>query len=264
MRPGAAAMRMLRLEFDGPVATLTLNRPQRLNALDRQLLAELLDVCRRLDDDHGVRVVVVAGAGRAFSAGFDLDEFVPREEEEELPPRAVVERGRRAIEALDRLRPITIAAIHGHCVGGGLVLAAACDMRIASEDAVFSIPEVDLGIPLALGGIPRLVRELGPALTKELVLTCRAFGPEEARAAGFLNRVVPPDRLRAEAAELAGVLAAKPAILLEQTKCHVDATTEELASTAHGGTDATALAAALADPDARATAARYLATRGRE
>ncbi|MGH3874348.1 MAG: enoyl-CoA hydratase/isomerase family protein [Pseudonocardiaceae bacterium] len=250
------------LEVNGPVATLTLNRPQRLNALDRELLAELLDVCRRLDDDHGVRVVVIAGAGRAFSAGFDLDELIS---DGEPPPRVVefVERGRRALEALDRLRPLTIAAIHGHCVGGAVVLAAACDLRIASEDAVFSIPEVDLGIPLALGGIPRLVREFGPALTKELVLTCRPFGPGEARAVGFLNRVVPLERLRGAAAELASTLAAKPAILLEQIKRHIDATAEELASIAQSGTDATALAAALADSDARVTAARYLARRGR-
>lgn len=257
-------MRTLQLEFDGPVATLTLDRPERLNAFNRELLAELQDVCRRLDDDHTVRVVVVMGEGRAFSAGFDLDEFVPRADEGAgLPTRVIVEQGRRALDALDRLRPLTIAAIHGHCVGAGIVLAAACDLRIASEDAVFSIPEVDLGIPLALGGIPRLVRELGPALTKELVLTCRPFAPEEARAVGFLNRVVPLGHLHGEAFGLAGALAAKPAMLLEQTKRHVDATAEELVSTAHGGTDATALAAALADPEARSIAAHYLATRGR-
>ncbi|WP_028935018.1 enoyl-CoA hydratase/isomerase family protein [Pseudonocardia spinosispora] len=251
----------LRLAVDGPIATLTLNRPRRLNAFNREFLAELLEVCRRLDDELSVRVVVLIGEGRAFSAGFDLDEFIPRTDGP-LTHR-VVEQGRRALDAVDRLRPLTIAAVHGYCVGGGLVLAAVCDLRIASQDAVFSIPEVDLGIPLALGGIPRLVRELGPALTKELVLTCRPFGAQEAHTAGFLNRVVPPERLHDEVFELAETLAAKPAVLLEQTKRHIDATTEELASTAHGGTDAMALAAALADPEVRASASRYLAKFGR-
>ena len=86
--------------------------------------------------------------------------------------------------------------MHGWCVGGGLVLAAVCDLRVAGRSARFSIPEVELGIPLAWGGIPRLVREIGPALTKELVMTCREFGPDEAKAAGFLNRVVDDDRPR--------------------------------------------------------------------
>jgi len=89
------------------------------------------------------------------------------------------------------------------------VLAAACDLRVATDTARFSIPEVDLGIGLAWGGIPRLVREIGPALTKELVLTCREFDPAEAKAAGFVNRVVSTDRLAAEVNELASTLASK-------------------------------------------------------
>ena len=86
-------------------------------------------------------------------------------------------------EAMENLSAVSVASIRGHCVGGGVVLAATCDLRIAASDARFSIPEIDLGIPLAWGGIPRLVREVGPALTKELVMTCRPFGADEARAA---------------------------------------------------------------------------------
>ena len=93
-------------------------------------------------------------------------------------------------EAIESMRAITIARIHGHCVGGGCGAGGACDLRVAADTTRFSIPEVDLGIPLAWGGIPRLVREIGPAMTKELVLSCRPFSAEEARGLGFVNRVV--------------------------------------------------------------------------
>ena len=109
--------------------------------------------------------------------------------------RVPADTGRLMAEALERTSPVLIAALHGHVVGGGLVISSACDLRIATTDVSFSIPEVDLGIPLAWGGIPRLVREIGPALTKELVMTCRPFGASEAMNAGFLNRVVPPGEL---------------------------------------------------------------------
>jgi enoyl-CoA hydratase/carnithine racemase len=98
-----------------------------------------------------------------------------------------------------------------------------CDLRVAAEDAVFFIPEIDLGIPLAWGGIPRLVREIGPALTKELVMTCRRFTPAEAKAIGFLNRVVPAAKLAREVNQLAQELVAKPAVPLVITKDHVNA-----------------------------------------
>ena len=169
----------LRLEHrpDQPVATLLLNRPDRLNALSRELLREIPIACRWLDETVAIKAVVVRGSGRAFSAGFDLDDFTTMDQGS---PRDTADLGRLAAEALTDVRPLTIAAVHGHCVGGGLVLAAACDLRLAADDVRFSIPEVDLGIPLAWGGIPRLVRELGPAITKELVLTCRPFGADEA------------------------------------------------------------------------------------
>src|SRR4029453_6865374 len=118
-----------------------------------------------------LRVVVVRGEGRSFSAGFDLDDFAGQAME--MSPRQTAALGRIAAEALTDVRPLTIGAIHGHCVGGGVVLAAACDLRLAADDARFSIPEVDLGIPLAWGGIPRLVRERGPATPNDPPLRCR-------------------------------------------------------------------------------------------
>src|SRR5690606_1656605 len=136
-------------------------------------------------------------------------------------------------------------------------------LRVAGDDARFSIPEVDLGIPLAWGGIPRLVRELGPAVTKELVLTCRPFGADEALRLRFLNRVVPAAELDVAVAELAATLAAKPAFSLRTTKTQVNAVTEEIAGTGRNANDADTLLAALRDPESRDVAAAYLRARGR-
>lgn len=241
-----------------PVATIELNRPERLNALSLTSITELIGVCRWLDEAEHVRAVVVRGAGRAFCAGFDLHTFAGAEG---ASPRDIADLGRRAVDTLAEVRPLTVAAIHGHCVGGGVLLAAACDLRVAADDVRFSIPEVDLGIPLTWGGIPRLVRELGPAITKELVLTCRPFGAEEAHALRFVNRVVPADRVAAEADALASELASKPWFSLRATKTQVNAVMDEIAGTGRSSNDADTMVAALADEESRATARRYLDAR---
>lgn len=254
-------MSLLSIHATGPVARLTLGRPDKLNALSPALLGELIDAARDLDDRPEVKVVIVAGAGRAFCSGFDLGAFAAQEGEGRT--RETADLGRRMAEAVTGMRALTIAQVHGHCVGGGLVLAASCDLRLAAADTVFSIPEVELGIPLAWGGIPRLVREIGPAMTKELVLTCRPFGAEEGRALGFLNRVVPAPELAEAADALAAQLAQRSALTLTATKAHVNAAAEDLASTADAVRDADVLLAAVADPESRAAAARYLQERGR-
>lgn len=251
----------LRIEHEGedPVATLVLDRPDKLNALSRQLLTELADACHLIDRHPVVKVLVVRGAGTSFSAGFDLGDFA--NPDPDVSMRDVADLGRLAAEALTDLRPITIAAVRGHCVGGGLVLAASCDLRLAADDTRFSIPEVDLGIPLAWGGIPRLVREIGPAMTKELVLTCRPFDAAEAHALRFVNRVVPAADLDAAVETLARELAAKPTFSLRTTKQQVNAVTEGIASTARNTSDADTLVVAMHDPESRETSRRYLRER---
>jgi enoyl-CoA hydratase/3-hydroxypropionyl-coenzyme A dehydratase len=119
-----------------------------------------------------------------------------------------------------------------------------------AEDAFFSIPEVDLGIPLAWGGIPRLVREIGPALTKELVITCRRFTPEEARAAGFVNRVVPAADLDTEVEALAKQIAAKPSVPVLITKEHVNSVTRSMGSGSTAFADGDVLLGTVFDPEA--------------
>jgi enoyl-CoA hydratase/carnithine racemase len=246
----------VRIEHDGPVAHLWLDRPDKLNPLSTATLEELVAAARWFDAQAAVRVVVVGGRGRAFSAGADVGSFGTADATRS--PREAADAGRHMADAIEALEAVTVARIHGHCVGGGVVLAAACDLRVAAAGTRFSIPEVDLGIPLAWGGIPRLVREVGPAMTKELVMTCRAFSAEEAQRLGLVNRVVAAEDLDREVEGLARALAAKAAFPVRATKRHVDAVTSAMVGIDRTWSDADALLTALRDPDCREAGARYL------
>jgi enoyl-CoA hydratase/carnithine racemase len=244
---------------EGPRASITLQRPEKLNPLSPQTLRELAEAAHELDAREGVKVVVVSGSGRAFSSGADVSVFAGAESPSALDVRESADAGRRMAEAVAGMRALTIAAIHGHCVGGAVVLAAACDLRVAAEGTRFSIPEVDLGIPLAWGGIPRLVREIGPAMTKELVLTCRPFDAREAHALGLVNRVVADSELDRAVEDLAAQLALKSSLTLRATKEAVAAASENLLPTGAAWSDADVLLTALADSESRRAAEEYLA-----
>ncbi len=245
--------------IDGPVGTLALDNPAKLNPLSVACVRELIDAAGWFDDHDEVKAVIVRGNGRAFTAGADLAAFSDGGGFD----RAGTDAGRVMAEALTAMKAVTVAAIHGHCVGGGVVLAAACDLRVAADDVRFVIPEVDLGIPLAWGGIPRLVREIGPAATRDLVMTCRPFGAAEAQALGFVNRVVPAAELDDTVEGLARDLAAKSAYTLRSTLQAVDAAAEALVPTGGAWNDADSLATARRDPESREAARRYLESRGR-
>jgi enoyl-CoA hydratase/carnithine racemase len=244
----------LLVEVEGAVGRLTLNRPAKRNALSTATLEEIARAAGWFDEQAGVRVVVVQGAGGHFSAGADLASFGGGR-----APRSAADAGRVMADALEAMRPLAIASIRGWCVGGGLVVAAACDLRLAADEARFSIPEVDLGIPLAWGGIPRLVREIGPALTKELVITCRVFDAAEAHRAGFLNRIVPDGQLDAEVDQLVANVASKAPLAVEATKRHVNAVTSQMVGTGRAWSDADSLITALHDDDCRDARNAYLA-----
>lgn len=250
---------------EGRRGTLSLARPRHLNPLSSQTLQEIEAAALWFNTQPEVRVVVVTGQGRAFSAGADVSVFSGSGsgsgtglESGFFDPRDDADSGRRMADAMEAMRAVTIARINGACVGGGVVLAAVCDLRVCVDDAYMSIPEVDLGIPLAWGGIPRLVREIGPALTKELVMTCRPFTPAEAKVAGFLNRVVPADELDSVVEELASSLAAKPRHPVLLTKASVNAVTESMVGTLRHWSDADGLLAARRNPEGQAAAAAYL------
>ena len=241
------------LTIDAPLARIELNRPAKRNALSPELLVELAQAAHELDGHDEVTAVVVAGAGQSFCAGADLAAFTS---DPSADPRARADLGRQMAEAVTKMRAVTVAAIQGRCVGGGVVLAAACDMRVAAHDAVFSIPELDLGIPLAWGGVPRLTRELGPALAKELIITCRPFDADEAHRARFVNRLA--DDADAEATALARDVATRSAATLRITKAAVDAAAEQLVATTGSEKDADLLASVLGDEESGEVRRRYL------
>lgn len=257
---------------DDRVGRLTLDRPEKLNPLSGTCLRELAEAAAWFDDQPA-RVVIVTGAGRAFSAGADLGGFNPPAEQADrgaeatTDPRAAVragaDAGRLMVEAIEQMQAVTIAAIHGHCIGGGVLLAMACDVRVAAASTNFVIPEVDLGIPLTWGGIPRLVREIGPAATRDLVLSCRPFDAPEAATLGLVSRIIGDDDLEAHVDELAASLASKSAYTLTATLGAVDAAAELMVSTAGCWSDADQFVTATFDPESRAVAAAYLAARGR-
>lgn len=249
----------LEVAVDGPVGQLVLDRPEKLNPLGPAVLLALIDAARWFDQQAGVKVVVVRGRGRAFSAGADLASFTGTEANAGLSPRDAADAGRRMVEAVAGMRAVTVAAVQGHCIGGAVLLALACDLRIAATSASFAIPEIELGIPLTWGGIPRLVREVGPAMTRDLVLTGRRFPAEAAQAMGLVSRVVPDDRLTIDAQALAALLATRSALTLSTTLRQVAAAAEALVATAGSEADADLLVGALQDPESRAVAADYLA-----
>jgi enoyl-CoA hydratase/carnithine racemase len=256
----------IRVEIDGPLGRLTLNRPERLNAINSAMLKELVLAARWFDEQREARVVIVAGAGRAFCAGADLKESpaieaLPGSGKSWLYRREAAQAGRRMADAIEQMRATTIARLHGHMVGGGVVLASACDLRVAAEEARFSIPEIELGIPLAWGGIPRLVREIGSAMTKELVMTCREFTPQEAKAMGFVNRVVPFEELDDEVERLAADIIRQPSVPVVITKEHVNAVSRAMSAGLTAFGDGEALMSALSDPESLEARKDYTARR---
>lgn len=239
------------------VGRIMLNRPDRLNAITLRMLEELIDAARWFDRQTDIRVVTVSGNGRSFCAGYDIDGFsafdgdaVERREQSLL--------GGRMADAIERMRAVTVARLHGWIVGGGVVIAAGCDLRVAAEDVRFKIPEVELGIPLNWAGIPRLVREIGPALTKELVMTCREFSADEAKGAGLLNRVVAPDQLDDEVSALVDVLVSMPAVPVLATKDQVNAVTTAMAARVGYYMDGDGMSSVMATDEFAAGFAEYV------
>ncbi len=254
----------LTVMVDGPRGDIRLNRPEKLNAISETMLHELVEAAHFCDARSEIKVVVISGAGRSFSAGADvtmMDAPVePTSVSRSLTQRRhlTAEAGSQTADAIEGMEAVTVCQLHGHCVGGGAVLASACDIRVAAEGTIFSIPELFLGIPLAWGGIPRLVRDVGAAKTKELVMTGRRFGAAEAAAAGLVNRVVPEERLEEEVRLLVDSLLDKSMFTLGATKRYVNAVAEHTVDLGRAWNDAHSLEAALRDPESRAARTSYL------
>ena len=196
---------LILLERDGDVALVRLNRPDALNAMSPELMAELAETLESLDLGHQARVVVIAGDDRAFAAGADLKAMRDRDLRTVLTQEA-----NRFWSRLAGVEIPLIAAVSGYAFGGGCELALACDMIVAGETAVFSQAEISVGIIPGGGGTQRLARTIGKQRAMEMVLTGRRVTAEEAKALGFVNQVVPQDRWLAEALTLAREVASKP------------------------------------------------------
>ncbi|ABW01183.1 3-hydroxyacyl-CoA dehydrogenase/enoyl-CoA hydratase family protein [Caldivirga maquilingensis] len=214
---GGGGYETIKLTIEPPIAWITLNRPEKLNAINRKMISELMEVINRLEAEpfDRVRVIVIRGAGKAFSAGADLTMFSEEEPTEAYLTSRMLQELTNKLETLNR--PV-IAMIHGYALGGGLELALACDLRIASEDAVLGLPEVTLGLIPGSGGAKRLVRLIGLGKAKELILTGARLNAREAEELGIVNRVVPISELENETKAIALKLAEEPPITLMVAK----------------------------------------------
>jgi enoyl-CoA hydratase len=187
----------LNFDLDDGIARVTVNRPDKLNALNAIVIAELGDAVTRVETDAAVRGVIVTGAGtKAFVAGADISELT---EQGVSGGRARAIAGQQVFRRLERCGKPVVAAVNGFALGGGCELAMACHLRVAGENAKFGQPEVKLGIAPGYGGTVRLPRLIGRARALELLLTGEMIDAEEARRVGLVNRVVPADRVVAEA-----------------------------------------------------------------
>ena len=203
------------------VLLLTLNRPEKLNALSKQLLGQLGDHLGRADVDKGIGCVIMTGAGRAFSVGADIDDMLARGAASYSDPERL-EQWRR-IEAFSK--PI-IAAVNGYALGGGLELALLCDIIIASTVARFGTPEIKLGSFPGDGGTQRLPRLVGRSFAMQMVLTGEAVGAELAERKGLVSEVVAPNQLLARSQEIAALIAAKSVAIAPYAKRAVRAADE--------------------------------------
>jgi enoyl-CoA hydratase/carnithine racemase len=202
------------------LAVVTLNRPHRLNAINGELLRDLIDALDGAGRDDAVAAVVLTGAGRAFCAGEDLKETAAGKSRAQWAAETdMLQQVQRSVMAMGK--PL-IAAVRGYAVGGGCEFAMSCDIRIAADDAVFGFPETGLGMTLTTAGTKLLSHLVGLGRAKELILTGDFIDATEALRIGLVNRVVPGDRLMEEAMAMAGRLAERSPLALRLSRAAID------------------------------------------
>ena len=215
-------------EKDGAVTTITFNRPERRNCMNPQVMNELEDLLRDVRNDREVRVLIITGAGVAFSAGADMSAVKGLSDREERARVFSASRGGvaravgRTFDQITRLDCMTIAAVNGYAVGGGWALATACDFIVAVEHAEFWVPEVELGVAFTGGPALVMAARLGPWRAKEAMILCRHFTARELYELGMVNRVVKDGELMPAVRELAEELVTLPHKAATRTKHFVD------------------------------------------
>ena len=204
------------VQNDQGVVTITFNRPKTLNALNGELLDELLCALTDLNNSEDVRVVVLTGAGeKAFVAGADINEI------NRLTPvqaKVFAQKGHEAIGMLQELPVPVIAAVNGFALGGGSEIALACDFIYASENAKFGLPEINLGLIPGFGGTQRLARLVGKNLAKEMIFTGKMISADDARQIGMVNQVCAPDKLMDDVRKVADIISQKGKVALRAAK----------------------------------------------
>ena len=264
---------MVEVARDERVVRVTLNRAEKLNALDEEIRSGLDTVVRELAEDPTVSVMVLSGAGRSFSAGADLSGSGRPSSGSGAPSGSAASPERtwamrrhaagawqRTLDALEELPQVTVAALHGHCVGGAALLALACDIRVADPSLHVSIPELAIGIPLTWAGVPRLAREIGLPLARDLVMTGRQIDGAEAQRCGFVQRLAAAGQLDAAVRQLVQELLAMPAAPLALTKAMTRALGKERGA-ALAWADADLLQWSGREPESRDAAVSYLRSR---
>jgi enoyl-CoA hydratase/carnithine racemase len=212
----------MKLEGEDPVRHLVFNRPALHNAVNRQFLLDVAQACGYLESLPDCRAVIVRGAGPSFCSGADLKEGLTGPG----TMRAVMSRskaGTRAVQALGDVTPITIAAIHGNAIGGGAMLAMACDFRIGAAGARLSVREVSLGLSLSWQSIPNVVNLVGPAKAKEMIFFGETYDAQTMLDYGVYDQVVPDDTLLDAARALAAKVVAQPPLPVAMTKASINA-----------------------------------------
>jgi len=211
-------MAFVTLEKKGPVGIVTMNRPEALNALDKQVLEDLNTVLDQVEADPEILVAIVTGAGRSFVAGADIGQM---SNFTAVEGKAFGAYGNGVFLKLENLTKPTIAAVNGFALGGGCELSMACDIRLASEKAKFGQPEVGLGITPGFGGTQRLARIVGVSNAMELILTAKVIKAEEAARIGLVSHVYPAEELMDKAIELANAIAANAQVAVRQSKAAI-------------------------------------------
>ncbi|HLN62665.1 MAG TPA: enoyl-CoA hydratase-related protein [Symbiobacteriaceae bacterium] len=198
---------------EGAVGRVQINRPQALNALNSKLMTELVDALETFQADPAIRCILLHGDERAFAAGADI---------KEMQDQGAIDMYQKDFislwDAVYRIKKPIVAAVSGYCLGGGAELAMICDMIIASETARFGQPEINIGVIPGAGGTQRLTRAVGKATAMDMVLTGRMLSAQEAKTAGLVARVVPPEAYLTEAQKVAAEIAAKSPVALQFAK----------------------------------------------
>ena len=203
----------------GTIATLILNRPDKRNAMSPEMLLTMRDHMQRLDAEGETRVLIIRGQGtESFTSGFDISRLPERKENERIGPRQGPNEYGQMLEALRAFSAPVIAMIHGFCMGGGLELAATCDLRLSADTGRFCMPPARLGVLYSGDGLQRFINLIGLANTSEIFYTAMTFDAARALEIGLVNRVVPPNALEAQTYEMAEQIARNAPLSVKYTK----------------------------------------------